>query len=184
MNPGPIKTRMAVAADAVAIANLHAQSWRIAYRGMLSDEFLDKHVVGERTALWQERFRVPAANQYVLVAEVDGAMTGFACAYGGEDQEWGSFLDNLHVTPERKREGIGSTLMQDVARWSLKSWPQCGMYLWVLESNMPAIQFYEKLGGRLAGEGKWNPPDGGAYRKLRYAWDDLGELLRTSRSAT
>ena len=71
------------------------------------------------------------------------------------------------------RNRIRMALMRDVAQWSLESWPDCGMYLWVLESNTPAIRFYERVGGRRAGEGLWNPPDGGEYRKLRYAWDDL-----------
>ena len=30
--------------DAAAIAQLHADSWRSAYRGMLSDEYLDHRV--------------------------------------------------------------------------------------------------------------------------------------------
>ena len=176
MNPSPTKTRKAVASDAVAIANLHAESWRIAYRGMLSDEFLDKHVFDERIAVWQERFRVPAANQYILVAEVDGDMIGFACAYGGEDQKWGSFLDNLHVADAFKRRGIGAGLMRQVAQWSSGQYPGAGMYLWVLESNTPAMRFYEKLGGVRSGEGVWTPSDGGNYRKYRYAWTSLDPL--------
>ena len=172
-----MKIRIANAPDAAAIADLHAESWRIAYRGMLQDDYLDREIFPERLALWDERFRTPAANQYVIVAEVDAKVAGFACAYGGEDPVWGSFLDNLHVTPASKRTGIGSALMQDVAQWSMKAWPNCGMYLWVLESNTPAIRFYERVGGRCAGEGLWNPPDGGEYRKLRYAWDDLSGFV-------
>jgi len=179
-----MKIRNATTTDAAAIAALHAESWRIAYRGMLQDDYLDRKIFPERLALWEERFRTPGANQYVIVAEIDAKVAGFACAYGDEDATWGSFLDNLHVTPEFKRKGVGSALMRDVAQWSLKSWPDCGMYLWVLESNTPAIRFYEKVGGRRAGEGMWNPPDGGEYRKLRYAWDDLRGFVRAEASAT
>jgi len=172
-----MKIRIATAADAAAIAKLHAESWRSAYRGMLQDDYLDRKIFPERLALWEERFCTSATNQYVVVAEVEANVAGFACAYGDEDPVWGSFLDNLHVTPAYKRKGIGSALMRDVAQWSLGSWPDRGMYLWVLESNSPAIRFYERVGGRRAGEGLWNPPDGGEYRKLRYAWDDLHELV-------
>ena len=170
--------RVANTADAAAIADLHAESWRIAYRGMLQDDYLDRTIFPERLALWEARFRAPAANQYVIVAEVDKKVAGFACAYGEEDPELGCFLDNLHVARPHMRHGIGSALMRDVAQWSLASWPDGGMYLWVLESNAPAIRFYESVGGRCAGEGVWNPPDGGAYRKLRYAWDDLRSFAR------
>jgi len=169
--------RIANALDAAAIASLHAESWRVAYRGMLQDDYLDRKIFPERLALWEERFRTPAPNQHVIVAEDEGTVTGFACVYGGEDATWGSFLDNLHVASDRKRMGIGSALMRDVAQWGMDFWPMCGIYLWVLESNTPAMQFYEKLGGRLAGDGHWNPPDGGEYRKLRYAWDDPRSVL-------
>ena len=172
-----MKTRLAVGADAPAIAELHAESWRVAYRGMLQDDYLDRTIYAEREALWEERFRSAPANQYVIVAETAGSVTGFACVYGDEDAKWGSFLDNLHVAPGQKRHGIGTALMEEVAAWCLKSWPAAGMYLWVLESNASAMRFYEKLGGVCVGEGVWTPPDGGEYRKLRYAWDSLEGLI-------
>lgn len=177
-----IKTRTAVAADAPAIAKLHSESWRVAYRGMLQDDYLDRTIYAERQALWQERFRSAPANQYVTVAESAGSVTGFACVYGDEDARWGSFLDNLHVAPGQKRQGIGTALMRDVAAWCLKSWPGSGMYLWVLESNTSAMRFYEKLAGTRAGEGIWTAPDGGEYRKLRYAWDHVAGLAAASHS--
>lgn len=173
----PVKTRTAAAADAAAIARLHAESWRVAYRGMLSDEYLDEDIFGERSALWQERFQSPAANQYIVVAETGGSMTGFACAYGAEDKTWGSFLDNLHVAVEFKRRGIGAELIKQVALWSNTYFPGAGMYLWVLESNLAAMRFYEKLGGVRSGEGVWTPPDGGSYRKYRYVWERVDPLL-------
>jgi ribosomal protein S18 acetylase RimI-like enzyme len=172
-----VKIRLAVDADIFAIAKLHAQSWRGAYRGMLQDDYLDRRIFSERQALWEQRFHASAPNQYVCVATVDDEVVGFACAYGDEDAAWGSFLDNLHVSPECKRRGIGKALMQHVAAWSLAQYPGCGMYLWVLESNTPAIRFYDKLGGVPSGVGTWQPPDGGAYAKLRYAWETLEPLI-------
>ncbi len=46
----PISLTPASAQDAEAIARLQAQSWRITYRGMLPDEYLDRHVVADRLA--------------------------------------------------------------------------------------------------------------------------------------
>ncbi len=177
-----MKTRLAAIDDVAAIANLHAESWRIAYRGMLRDDYLDQRIFAERLALWEQRFHSRASNQHVCVAEVDDEVVGFACTYGGEDARWGSFLDNLHVAAEHKRHGIGKALMQQVAGWSLAAYPACGLYLWVLESNVPAIRFYEKMGGVRSGEGTWRPPDGGSYRKFRYAWSNLEPLLPGARA--
>ena len=58
--------------DAAAIARLHADSWRSAYRGMLSDEYLDHRVHLERTALWQQRFSERAQKPFfVILAEAE-----------------------------------------------------------------------------------------------------------------
>lgn len=168
--------RQASAGDAEAIARLHAASWRTAYRGALSDAYLDGSIEAERAAVWRERLRQPTPDQFVAVAESGGAMTGFVCAYGGHDPRWGTFLDNLHVTPALKRQGIGAHLMAEAARWSARHYPGQGMYLWVLDSNDSAKRFYARMGGEDAGIDTWTPPDGSALPKLRIAWRDAGVL--------
>jgi len=66
--------------DVEAIASLHAQSWRNAYRGMLADDYLDRHVEADRLEFWRARFaNVPADRRLVLQASVDGKLMGFVC---------------------------------------------------------------------------------------------------------
>lgn len=165
-----MRIREAQESDADDIARLHAASWRTAYRGALSDAYLDGPIEAERAQLWRGRIEQPTGNQYVVVAESAGHMVGFACAYGAEDKRWGTFLDNLHVTPDLKRRGIGAQLMDAVAAWSGKFYPGQGIYLWVLGSNLAAQRFYARLGGENAGTDWWTPPDGSALPKIRYAW--------------
>jgi len=171
-----VRIRQARESDADDVARLHAASWRTAYRGALSDAYLDGPIEAERAALWRGRLGQPAENQLVLVAESAGQMVGFACAYGGHDPQWGTFLDNLHVLPELKRRGIGAQLMGEVASWSARNWPGQGIYLWVLESNLAARRFYAQLGGEDAGSDLWTPPDGSALPKLRIAWRNADVL--------
>ena len=162
--------RQALPSDADDIARLHAISWRTAYRGALSDAYLDGPIEAERAELWRARLAQPAANQFVVIAQSRGEAVGFACAYGGEDPQWGTFLDNLHVLPEFKRQGIGAQLMREVAAWSAGAYPGQGIYLWVLGSNLPAQRFYARIGGENAGTDLWTPPDGSALPKVRIAW--------------
>jgi ribosomal protein S18 acetylase RimI-like enzyme len=156
--------------DAGNIARLHAASWRNAYRGALSDAYLDGPIEAERSELWRGRFERPGANQFVAVAESFDQIVGFVCAYGGHDPQWGTFLDNLHVAKGHEAQGIGTRLMGEVASWSAEAYPLQGIYLWVLESNIPARRFYERLGGENAGSGLWDAPDGCALPKLRIVW--------------
>jgi len=166
--------------DAEAIARLHAASWRIAYRGALSDAYLDGSMEAERIEVWRERFAMPAENQYVAVAESQGQIVGFVCAYGGHDAQWGTFLDNLHVAPELKRQGVGTQLMGRLASWSARAYPGQGVYLWVLQSNAAARRFYHHMGGKDVGSDVWTPPDGSALPKTRIAWRETRALLANS----
>lgn len=173
-----LRIRIATPGDAADIARLHAASWRTAYRGMLSDAYLTGDIDAERLSVWSKCLSAPAPNQHVALAESDGQVAGFACAYGGDDARWGTLLENLHVSGAVMRQGIGARLMADVAAWSLQAHPGAGIYLWVLVPNLPARRFYERLGALNAGEDVWLPPDGGAVPKLRYVWPDPATLLQ------
>lgn len=165
-----MRYRRASIDDATAIAGLHAESWRLAYRGALRDEFLDGDIFADRATQWAGRLSAPPANQLVLLAEDDDGPVGFACAYGREDERWGTLLDNLHVRRARQRHGTGARLLAGVAAWTLAYHPDAGLYLWVLEQNRDAQQFYRKLGAADRGGDVWTPPGGGSVPTRRYAW--------------
>lgn len=169
--------RVAGGGDSTMIARLHATSWQHAYRGILGDEYLERRVFAERGEVWRERFLVPKAGQHVIVAEDQGEIVGFACAFGDEDDRWGTMLDNLHTHPSHRGKGIGTMLIAEVASWSAENYPGKGLFLWVFDQNAAARQFYESLGGKPVGEMTWIAPDGSAVRELRYAWDGLDALI-------
>ena len=175
---GAVRYRRAAHDDARAIAALHAESWRVAYRGALRDEFLDGDVVQNRNIVWDDRLATPAANQLVIVAEEGDRVIGFACAYGRDDARWGTLLDNIHVRRERHGQGTGRRLLSDVATWCRAKYPGSSLYLWVLEQNSQARRFYERLGASDREGDVWLPPGGGEVKRRRYAWssDDVATL--------
>lgn len=59
----PPRFRPALATDAAAIAELHADSWRRHYRGAYGDSYLDGDVGADRAAVWHGRFRSCRAAQ-------------------------------------------------------------------------------------------------------------------------
>ena len=175
--------RIAGPNDSTAIAALHAESWRNSYRGILADEYLDRRILSERIGVWRQRLRAPLPSQYVVVAEDQGALVGFACAYGNADDRWGTNLDNIHVSPTQKRKGMGTTLIANVASWSSRNHPGKGLFLWVFERNLPARHFYERLGGMIAGDTIWRAPEGTQVKQLRYVWKNPAELIVSAESA-
>jgi ribosomal protein S18 acetylase RimI-like enzyme len=174
----PIQFRSAQPSDAASVGRLHADSWRRHYRGAYSDDFLDGDVGEERTAVWTERLSHADADHYTVVAERDGLIVGFAHTRLDEDLTWGALLDNLHVSFELKRQGVGRLLMAETALVLGERRPASGLYLWVLKQNTAAQAFYSAQGGECVEETVRGPfPGGGTAPSLRYAWTDPSRLL-------
>jgi GNAT superfamily N-acetyltransferase len=169
--------RAAGLADADAIAQLHVHSWQTAYRGILSDEFLQGDLHENRRVLWHTRLSdTHRADQLVLVDEQRGALHGFACAYLEADPEWGCLLDNLHVVPDLKGKGLGRQLMSAVAQQVLRSNPHGRLHLWAYEQNLAARRFYEHLGGVNTLRHAEVALDGTEVNAIRYCWSELSGL--------
>jgi len=144
------------AADAPAIAALHVASWRDAYREILDPGFLAGPVEAERAALWIDRMARPKPNQLVLLAELEGELIGFVCAFMG---------DNL-----------GRALLAEVARQARAAGTRSGLHLWVYEDNRPARAFYERLGGEAVERELQAKPGGGSAIEIRMHWPDPAAL--------
>ena len=170
--------REATEDDAAAIAKLHADSWRSAYRGMLSDEYLDNRVHLERTALWRQRFSEQAQKPFfVILAETEKELAGFACVFPDEHPTYGAFLDNLHVVPQRTGQGIGRRLLTAVTERLLADGRRGGLYLWVIEQNGRARQFYSKAGALEVECVELSMPDGSKQKEMRCFWPNPARLL-------
>jgi len=171
-----IRFRAAGPGDARAVAGLHAESWRRHYRGAYSDSFLDNGAADYLEPLWTERLAAPDPRARTILAERDGTVVGLAHTILDEDAAWGAFLDNLHVAPGLKRQGIGSRLLALTGRAVLRWSPSSGLYLWVLEQNRDARSFYTARGGSCVERADVPPPGGDPARLhgtpigLRYVW--------------
>ena len=158
--------------DHQAIAHLHARSWQLHYKGIFDDHYLDIVIFEERLKFWEERLRNPPEGQIIFTAKEDGKLLGFICSVFNEDSEFGSLVDNIHVTFERKGEGIGKRLLHDTAKVLYQKSGELPMYLWVLVQNKRAIDFYIALGGKNV-ECTDHPIPGGTAKVFRFVWKDL-----------
>lgn len=165
-----IVLREAADADADAVAALHAASWQAAYRGMMSDAYLDGPVAGERRLFWRERLRSPRAGLWTLLAEQDGALAGFLCLLADHDHHWGSLIDNIHVASALARQGLGRRMMRVAGEHLVYALPRRPVYLFVLDANEAARGFYDRLGGEPAERLVSTEPDGSQLPVTRYVW--------------
>lgn len=170
--------RAAVPGDATDVARLHADSWRRHYRGAFADAYLDGDVVTERVAAWSARLADRTGAATVLAEDATG-LAGFVHVMFDEDDRWGSLVDNLHVSHDRKGGGIGTALMARAAEAVAEHAARKAMYLWVLEQNTAAQGFYRAIGGTSVDHAPAPPPGGvperlaGEPRMIRVVWPDL-----------
>jgi ribosomal protein S18 acetylase RimI-like enzyme len=170
--------RAAGPGDAEKVALLHADSWRRHYRGAFADAFLDGDVVTDRRAEWTARLAAPSGSATIL-AEDPAGTAGFVHVMFDTDDRWGSLIDNLHVSHDRQRGGIGSALVARAAAAVASHAARKSMYLWVLEQNTAAQDFYRATGGTQVDRAPVPSPGGvpgrleGAPRMLRFVWPDL-----------
>jgi GNAT superfamily N-acetyltransferase len=139
--------RAAVPGDARAIATVHVDSWRVAYRGLLPDDYLAGLTPEQRTGLWTGILADPASG-HVVVLEVGAAVVGFAHAgpSGDDDALPGTGeLYTIYLHPDAWGRGFGRDLMEAVFGHLIDDGYQA-VTLWMLSTNERARQFYLRQG--------------------------------------
>lgn len=145
-----ILIRRAEKSDAADIGAVHYRAWIETYAGLLPDAYLATRSSEKSAELFS---RTECKN--LAVAECDGMIVGF-CG-------WGKFrtlteaamgeVQGIYLLDAYKHRGIGRWLM-DYALEQLRTAGARQVGLWVLDTNAPAIAFYEKLGFRYTGRCK------------------------------
>jgi ribosomal protein S18 acetylase RimI-like enzyme len=129
-----VEIRTATVDDALAVETVRVTSWKLAYRGVVPDAYLDAMVVdaARRVSI------ISAGAATTLLALEDGAPVGMA-AFGPsrDDDLEGLELFALYVLPDAWRTGVGTALL--TASGTVRS-------VWVLENNEPAQAFYARHG--------------------------------------
>ena len=159
--PGP--------ADADDLARVHIAAWRETYAGLLPDGYLAAMNTKVHARRWRVQLTRARAGEVVLAAEGAGGLVGYcAGAVGGGEAE----IFTLYLLRAVQRTGLGRRLLEAAAR-GLAGQGATSLRLWVLNANHPARGFYERHGGRVAGERPvrgW----GGHLMETAYRWEDIG----------
>ena len=129
---------------------VHCTSWQEAYRGIVSDRYLDSMTVEATTA------RARQFPENTLVAKDREKVVGFA-VYGSsrdEDLMNAGEVIAIYVLSEYYNRKIGYRLMNEaVSRLGEYN----TVFVWVLEKNERAIRFYRKYGFEFDGcQKQWN----------------------------
>ena len=141
--------RRAGPADAEAVARIHVESWKVAYRGIMPDEVIAKTDLAYRTAFWRERIADRAWP--VWLVDADGQAVAFCQMIPtpdpDDDPSTVGHITALHVLPDLRGRGHGRALLEQVCD-EFRHRAFVEVTLWVLEANTKARRFYEQHGFR------------------------------------
>ncbi len=141
-----ISIRPGNAADAEGIAQVHVETWRDTYRGILPARVLSAQTYARRLALWRQTLSRDA-ERLVLVAESGRQIVGFATSGRNRSPAvpFTAEMYTLYVLEDWQGEGIGHALFGQ-SRALLARDGHRNLLTWVLTEN-PSVGFYEWLGG-------------------------------------
>ncbi|MCL2546256.1 MAG: GNAT family N-acetyltransferase [Oscillospiraceae bacterium] len=143
--------------DVPRMSYVYATSWRTAFRGTLSDEYLDNLADDHWVETFTKNFNgehVPAPRG--LVCAVDGVVIG-ALHYGhSQDERWpdDGEICSCYMLPEFWGQNLGHAMISK-AMEHLRFDGYKTAYLWVLDNNLRAQKAYARLG--FTSEGTCNP---------------------------
>lgn len=143
----PLLVRSATLDDADGLAEIHVQSWRETYSGLIPDRLMSAETLDARRRMWSLILSVDPLPGTVAVAERDGKVVGFAFA-GTSDHPDATkgyevardlHLYSIYLAAAEHGAGTGQALLEA----AIGDRPA---QLWVLLANDRARMFYERHG--------------------------------------
>ncbi len=148
--------RPAAAADAEALTELHLDVWEEAYGGLIPAKILDarRAYSSDRIERWREIITHGTSSSLLAWPDGGARLIGFVSTGPGRDQPRADLpeveLSALYVRAEVYGRGVGYALLHEAIG-------SVAAYLWVLEGNQRAIDFYRRQGFRFDGCSKIEP---------------------------
>lgn len=140
------RIRYADADDAKLLGEIHAQSWKVAYKGIVLDEILN-NITSDKRQKYFEKALSEKLEEDAIIFENEkavGQITIGKCRDLDKNDYYGEVW-GIYLLPEFWNKGIGTILIN----WGLDELKKRNykmVTLWVLADNLKARKFYEKIG--------------------------------------
>jgi GNAT superfamily N-acetyltransferase len=151
-----VRIRPATVGDAEALTDLHLDVWEEAYGHLISDEILLDRRRGrsDRIARWRQNIPNPEALTLLAWEDNRSRLLGFV-SKGRRRDELEPDLPEveiwaLYVRADAYGRGVGYAMLTEAIG-------SADAYLWVLDGNARAIEFYERQGFGFDGTAKTDP---------------------------
>jgi GNAT superfamily N-acetyltransferase len=166
--PPAIEIRRATGEDSMGVAQVHIETWRTAYRGIVPQEFLDSLSVERRASTYTFEASGPE-DPATWIALESGHVVGFVTIGYPKKSDAMAIgeVEALYVASDQWRKGVGAALLQ-YAEKLLADSGATAAFLWVLDHNERGRRFYEAQGWRHDGCEQTVEIGGHPLTELRY----------------
>jgi ribosomal protein S18 acetylase RimI-like enzyme len=163
---GLIATRWSTADDCRGLADVHRDTWRNAYAGIIPGVTLERMIARRGPAWWA---RMHDRGFRALVIDCDDTLAGYATLGRGRAPGLaGGEIYELYVRPECQGCGLGRRLFI-AARRELRAHGLDRLTIWALAENTIALRFYRAMGGVECGRAQ-DRFCGVPLAKIGFAW--------------
>jgi len=162
-----MQIRLAEAADAQGIAEVHVRVWQIGYSPWVDAAYTGALSVRTSTMRWLASLADPLQADTLVAAE-DGRIVGWT-SYGVNRNGIGLHIGEvygLYIDPDYWGEGIGEALLADATRALAEAGFESAI-LWTIAADERARAFYEERGW--SDDGVAEPHESGA-EVVRYSF--------------
>lgn len=158
--------------DADDLAAAHTEGWRVAYRGIVPDDFLDDpEFAAQRLRMWRAWTWPDIPTNRLIVVDVHGRTVGFSLfgperdqhsdehdARDGDSSAVRGEVYAFYIHPDVWGSGAAQPLMERTHE-RLRAEGFSAAVLWVLRDNPRARAFYAKCGWAYTGlDEMWEGP--------------------------
>ncbi len=159
--------RNATIEDAFRIAEIQVSSWKVAYRDIIPESYLQGLRAEQRERTWR-RF-VDDDHSPLLVTHCDGEITGFCHISPSRDSDTHNAAEiiAIYIDPLHWRKGMGRALCSSALSFAYDHGFSL-VTLWTLSKNHSAQHFYEALGFQADGASKSEAMAGFVLDEVRY----------------
>lgn len=154
--------------DRLAISKVYEESWKYAYKGIVPQDYLDSIPEGQ----WASHMEQEDRKNLVMVQNgIIIGTSGFGKSRMEEMDGFGEII-SLYFLTDYMGNGYGRLLLQTVVE-ELKKMGFDKVFLWVLEENRNARDFYEKCGFVQTERCLFSDIGGKKLKEVQYCYQDI-----------
>lgn len=127
--------------DKLAISKIYEESWKYAYKNIIPKDYLDSIEEGR----WVAALDICEWQTFVCIDNGKYIGTSSFCKSRFEQYPNCGEIISIYFLPEYMGKGYGKELLEAVVS-ELKTQGYKEIFLWVLDDNIVAKNFYEKQG--------------------------------------